>query len=104
MAAVMKTPASVLTSLLEDVQYGADAERLQLEPEEVLAYSTDLVGDLADAICELPSKRLARLLPNVLGEISADQLIELRDVLRSMLIDINSSKVRQQVKRELDRR
>lgn len=103
MSAVMKTPAAVVTSVFEDVIYGADPTRIRLEADEVVAYSTNLVSDLADALCELPTKRLERLLPQVMGDISADNLLELRDALRELLIDINSSKVSREVKAQLER-
>jgi hypothetical protein len=103
MSAVLKAPADLVSSLVEDVHYGADPSRIRLEPEEVLAYSSNLVGDLADALCELPSKRLERLLPQVMGDISADKLVELRDVLRELLIDINSNKASREVKARLER-
>ena len=94
------------TTLAADVRHGAPLELIELEPAECVTWIAeeseyDIAGALADAIgaVEQPKQRerLVQLVTEMMGDMTADRLIELRDELRGILKDYCSDHVRRVV-------
>ena len=65
----------------------------------------DMAGQLTDALGDSdgkPRDRLSRLLEQCMTDITADQLIELRDALRAMVLDYSIAQMQRMIDRELE--
>lgn len=89
--------------------YGAPGAHLEA-PEvprwtQELDPLNDMTGQLTDALSDSddkPRDRLSKLLEQCMGDITADQLIELRDSLRSIVLDYSIGQMQRMIERELE--
>ena len=115
MNAVVQAPRmSVKDELYHEVKYGRyPIEHITLEAEECIQWiaEEDKEGEtitwyLMHAMSDLEGKKLAKsdaLIAKLMtGAMTADELIEWRDLMRSALIDHCSSGARTQVELRLD--
>jgi hypothetical protein len=95
--------------LVSDVKHGAPIEYIELSPEETLRWiaqedGDDIVEVLVDTITGLDDKqnqKLEALLVDLMGDVTADRLIAMRDFVRTILCDRCSERARDLVEEDL---
>jgi hypothetical protein len=95
--------------LVSDVKHGAPIEYIELSPEETLRWiaqeeGDDIVEMFVDTITGLDDKRnqaLESLLVELMGDVTADRLIALRDFVRTILCDRCGARARDAVEEDL---
>jgi hypothetical protein len=95
--------------LVSDVKHGAPIEYIELSPEDTLRWiaqedEDDIVEVFVDTITGLDDKRnqaLESLLVELMGDVTADRLIALRDFMRTILCDRCSARARDAVEEDL---
>ncbi len=95
--------------LVSDVKHGAPIEYIELSPAETLRWiaqeeGDDIVEVFVDTISGLDDKqnqKLERLLIELMMEVSADDLMATRDLIRSMLCNRCSERARDVVEEDL---
>lgn len=102
---------TLLQQQLDNVRhYGAPGAHLEA-PEvpqwvrELDGVPIDMAFQMAEAFSDLedkPRDRLNRLLEKCMGDITADDMIELRDALRSCVLDYSIAQMQRMIDRELE--
>lgn len=95
--------------LVSDVKHGAPIEYIELSPEDTLRWiaqedEDDIVEVFVDTITGLDDKRnqaLESLLVELMGDVTADRLIALRDFVQTILCDRCSARARDAVEEDL---
>jgi hypothetical protein len=101
--------ARLRAELVSDVKHGAPIEYIELSPAETLRWiaqedGDDIVEVFVDTITGLDDKRnqaLESLLVELMGDVTADRLIALRDFVRTILCDRCSERARDVVEEDL---
>lgn len=101
--------ARLRAELVSDVKHGAPIEYIELDPDDALRWiaqedKVDIVEVFVDTLSGLDDKtnhNLEALLSEVMMGISADRLIELRDLIRKILCERCSERARDAVEEDL---
>lgn len=108
MNAILKPrPKTLFETMLEDFHNGAPGAHLEAPevPQWADENQQEMTGQLVDAIkWQADDKALDKLhdlLCCVCRDVTADQLIELRDLLRSLLLDYSIAQAQRMLEREL---
>jgi hypothetical protein len=101
--------ARLRAELVSDVKHGAPIEYIELGPDEALRWiaqedGDDIVEVLVDSITGLDDKRnraLEALLSELMMDVTADRLIDLRNFVRTIICDRCSERARDLVEDDL---
>lgn len=92
MSALPRPIPTLYDQIVEAIHYGAPGAHIEVPeiPQWVDEAGEDMIGTLTEALSDSEDKRRAklnRLLAACMGNISVDQIVDLRDALRELLAD-----------------